>query len=179
MFVLTFLPFYFLPLLSVMIFMGKPDEHRTQHGEDVCLNKGHQHLKCIHEEQHDDTESIQTKTKSDTHRPTEEDHAGETQNHSVASHHVGKETDHQREGFREYSEEFDDRHHRNRIGLQEQRNLWPEDLLPVLLVGKDVDGEHRTDCQEEGDIDITRHIRSTREDGDQSDEVTCHLIRSS
>ena len=173
MFVLTCLLSNFLPLLSVMLFMGKPDEHRTQHGEDVCLNKGYQHLKRIHKEQHDNTESVQTKTKSDTHRPTEENHTSETQDHSVTSHHVGKETDHQREGLREYSEEFDDRHHRNGIGFQEQRNLWPEYLLPVFLVGKDVNGKHRTYCQEEGDIDITRHIRSTRKDRDQSDEVTC------
>ena len=146
MFVLTFLYklLVFNSLLSMVIFMGKPDKHRTQHGEDVCLNKGYQHFKRIHEEQHDDTESIQTKTKSDTHRPTEEDHASETQDHSVASHHVGKETDHQREGLREYSEEFDDWHHRCGIGLQEQRNLRPEYLLPIFLVGKDVNGKHRT-----------------------------------
>ena len=152
--------------------MGKPDEHRTEHGEDVSLNESHQQLKQVHEEQHDDTEGIQAKTESDTHRPTEEDHAGETEHHGVPSHHVGEETDHQGEGLCEHTEQFDDRHDRSGIGLQEQWHLRPEDLLPVLFVGKDVDGQHRAQRQEEGDVDITRHIGSAREDGNQSDEVT-------
>ena len=59
------------------------------------------------------------------------------------------------------------------ISLQEQRNFWPEYLLPILLVGKDVDGKHRTQSQEEGDIDITCDISATREYWYQADEVTC------
>ena len=65
MFVLTFIPF--LPLLSMVLLVGKPDEHSTQHGEDVSLNKGHQQLKQVHEEQHEDAEGIQAETESDTH----------------------------------------------------------------------------------------------------------------
>jgi len=158
--------------LRVVFLMGKADEHGTQHGEDVSLNEGHQQLEQIHEEQHEDTEGIQAETESDTHRPTEEDHTRETEHHGVACHHVGKETDHQGEGLREDTEEFDEGHHWHRISLQEEGHLRPEDLLPVLLVGEDVDGQHRTQGQEEGYVDITRHVGTTWEDWDQSDEVT-------
>ena len=130
-------------LLSAVFLMGKPDKHRTQHSEDVSLNEGHQQLKQVHEEEHDDAEGIQAKSESDTHRPTEEDHACEAEHHSMSCHHVGKETDHQRKGLREDTEELDDGHDRCRIGLQEQRYLRPEDFRPVLLVGEDVDGQHR------------------------------------
>ena len=156
----------------MMFLMGKSDEHGTQHREDVSLNEGHQQLQEVHEEEHEDAEGVQAETESDTHRPTEEDHAGETEHHGMACHHVGKETDHQGEGFREDTEKFDERHHWRGIGLQEQRHLRPEDLLPVLLVGEDVDGQHCTQGQEEGDVDVTRHVGTTWEYRDQSDEVT-------
>ena len=152
--------------------MGEPDEHSTQHGEDVGLNEGHQQLKQVHEEQHEDAEGIQAETESDTHRPTEEDHAGEAEHHGVASHHVGKETDHQGEGLREDAEEFDERHHRRRICLQEQRYFGPENLLPVFLIGEDIDGKHRTQRQEEGDVDISRHVSAAGDYRNQADEVT-------
>ena len=103
--------------LRVVFLMGKADEHGTQHGEDVSLNESHQQLEQVHEEQHEDAKGVQAKTKSDTHRPTEEDHTGEAEHHSMASHHVGKETDHQCEGLREDTEEFDEWHHWCRIGL--------------------------------------------------------------
>ena len=67
MFVLTCLLSNFLPLLSVMLLMGEPDEHSTQHSEDVGLNEGHQQLEQVHEEQHEDAEGIQAETESDTH----------------------------------------------------------------------------------------------------------------
>ena len=73
-YIFAFLNFYIFTLLLVVLLVGKPDEHRTKHCEDVCLNKSNQQLQQIHEEQHDDAKGIQAKTKSDTHRPTEEDH---------------------------------------------------------------------------------------------------------
>ena len=152
--------------------MGKPDEHSTQHGENVRLNKGYQQLQKIHKEEHEDAEGVQAETKSDTHRPTEEDHTGEAEHHGVAGHHVGKETDHQGEGLREHTEELDERHHRCGIGLQEHRHIRPEYLLPIFFVGEDVDSQHRTQGQEEGDIDVSRHVGATGEDWYQSDEVT-------
>ena len=60
-----------------MFLMGKPDEHRAEHCEDVGLNKSHQHLQQIHEEEHDDAKGIQAEAEAHTHRPTEEDHARE------------------------------------------------------------------------------------------------------
>ena len=40
-------------LLSMMFFMSKPDEHRTQHSEYISLDKSHQQLKRVHEQQHE------------------------------------------------------------------------------------------------------------------------------
>ena len=90
----------------------------------------------------------------------------------MACHHVGKETNHQGKRLCEYAEEFDDRHHGCRIGLQEERHIGPENLFPVLLVGKDVDGQHRAQGKEERDVDVARHVGSSGEDGNQSDEIT-------
>ena len=116
-----------------MVLMGKPNEDRTQHGENVSLDESNQQLQRIHEEQHDDAEGVESKAESYAHRPTEEDHASERQDHSMACHHVGKETDHQGERLREDTEELYDRHNRGGIGFQEQRHLRPENLLPMLM----------------------------------------------
>ena len=171
----TYYSYFFLKKksLCVVVLVGKPDEHSTQHGEHISLDESHQQLKRIHEEQHDDAEGVQAETESHTHRPAEEDHAGEREDHRVACHHVGKETDHQRKGLGEHAKQLDEGHDRSRIGLEEEGHLGPEYLLPILLVGKDIDGEHRAQCQEEGDIDVARDVGAAREDRNQSDEVTC------
>ena len=90
----------------------------------------------------------------------------------MSSHHVGKETDHKCEWLCEHSEQLDKRHYWSGIRLEEQRNLRPENLLPVLLVGKQVDGKHRTYSQEEGDVDVTSNVCASWEYRNQSDEIT-------
>ena len=159
-------------LLSVVFLVCQADEHGTKHSKHVRLYKRYQQLKCIHKQKHDDAEDVQTHTKTYAHRPTEEDNACEREYHSVSSHHVGKETDHKCEWLCEHSEQLDKRHYWSGICLEEQRNLRPENLLPILLVGKQVDGKHCTYSQEEGDVDVTSNVCASWEYRNQSDEIT-------
>ena len=89
----------------------------------------------------------------------------------MTCHHIGKETDHQGKRLCEDTYNLNHRDKRCRVGLQEQWNLWPEYLLPVLLVTVEVNGNHRTDGKEERDVDVTRHVTATREDWEQSHKV--------
>ena len=102
-----------------MLLVCQSDKHSTKHGEHICLNECHQHLKQVHEEEHDDTEEIQAQTITYTHRPAKEDDTGEAENNSMTCHHVGKETDHQGKRLGEYAEELDDWHDGGWISLQE------------------------------------------------------------
>ena len=154
-----------------MVFMGQADKHGTEHREDVGLDEGHQHLEKVHEEQHDDAEGVQTQSVAHTHRPSEEDDAREAQDDGMAGHHVGEETDHQGEGLGEDAEELYHGHDGHGIGLEEQRHFGPEDFLPVLFVGKEVDDQHRAEGQEEGDVDVARDVATTGEDGQQAHHV--------
>ena len=154
-----------------MLLMSQSDKHGTEHREDISLNKGYQQLQAVHEEQHDDTERFQTDTIAYAHGPTQEYHAGEREDHGVTGHHVGKKTNHQGKGLGDDTKELDDGHDGRGIGLQEQRHLWPEDFLPVLFVGKDIDSQHRAECQEERDVDIASHVGTCREDGNQANQV--------
>lgn len=150
----------------MMLGVSKTDEYCREEGEDVGLNEGYKDLYKIHEEKHQCAEGIETKAHASSHGPSEEDDASEREDNGMASHHVGKETDHEGEGLGENTNDLDDGNQRSRVGLQEERHFGPEDFLPVLFVTKDVNEKHRADCEEEGNVDITRHISATGEDGE-------------
>ena len=150
-----------------MLLVCQSDKHGTKHREHISLHKSHQQLKRIHEEQHDGTKQMQSGTHSRSHGPTQENDTREGQYHSVSRHHIGKETDHQRKGLGEHSEQLYSRHDGNR-SLQEYGHIGPEDILPVLSVAKQVDSQERTHSQEKRDVDVTRHVRATWEDRQQS-----------
>ena len=149
----------------MMLRMRQTDEHGREQREHVSLNKGHQQLHTIHEEEHDGTEEIESETHAYAHRPAQEYHAREAQDDGVSGHHVGKETDHQCEGLGEDAHHLDDGNERCGIRLEEQGHLGPEDFLPVFLVAEDVDQEHRAEGEEERDVDVARHVGSTWEYG--------------
>ena len=90
----------------------------------------------------------------------------------MSCHHIGKETDHQGEGLREHTKQLDGWHDGDR--LEEDGHIGPENLFPVLLVAKQVDGEERHEGQQERDVDIARYVRTTREDGQQTHKVGHH-----
>ena len=128
----------------LMLLMCQSDEYGRQHSEHVGLHKGYQQLKGVHEEQHDGTEQIQSRTHCRSHGPAQEDDAREGQYHSMSCHHIGKETDHQREGLGEDTEQLNGWHDGD--SLQEEGHIRPEDVLPVLTVTKQVDCQERTQC---------------------------------
>lgn len=154
-----------------MLRMSKADEHGGEEGEHVGLYERHKNLDEIHEEEHEGAEGIEAEAHASSHGPTQEDDAREGEDDGVARHHVGKETDHEGERLREDADNLDDGNQRGRVGLEEEGNLGPEDLLPVFLVAKDVDKQHGADGKEEGDVDVARHISATREDGEKAEDV--------
>ena len=148
--------------------MCQSDEDGTQHGEHVSLDECHQELQTVHEEYHDKAEQRQTRAEERVERPSDEDDGGERQDDGMSCHHVGKETDHQRKGLGQNTKQFDEGHDGHGVCLQESRHVGPEDFLPVLLVAEEVDGQHGAQRQEERDVDVTRHVGSTREYRQQS-----------
>ena len=157
--------------MSLMFGMSQADKHGTEHRKDVSLDEGYKELQTIQEENHDKAEYGKTRAKCRIERPSDEDDGCKRQDNGVACHHVSKETDHQGEGLGDDAKDLDDRHDSNGISLQERWYIGPEYLLPVLLVAKEVDGQHRAERQEEGDIDIARHVSTTREDGQEAQHV--------
>ena len=151
--------------MSLVLRVRQSYEDGTKHRKDVSLDEGHQELQTVHEEHHHETEQRQTRTQEGIQRPSDEDDSGERQDNGVTGHHVGKETDHQGEGLGDDTKDFDNRHDGCRISLQEHWYVGPEDFLPVFLVTEEVHGQHRTEGQEERDIDVTRYIGSTWEYG--------------
>ena len=150
--------------------MGKPYEDSAQQSEDVGLYEGDQKLQTVHEEEHQDAEDVKSDTEAHTHCPSQEYHAGEAEYHGVTCHHVGEETYHQGKRLGKDAENLDDGHQWN--GLQEDWHIGPQYVFPILLVAKEVDGQHRAYRQEEGDIDIACHVDTAGEEGYQSHEVT-------
>ena len=176
----TILPFYFftfLPLLFVMLLMCQTDEHRTQHREHVSLYECHQQFEGVHEQQHDDAEQVQADTHANTHSPAQEDHTAEAEYHGVACHHVGKETDHQGEGLGEHTEQLNHWHQRN--SFQEDGHIGPEDILPILLVAKQVNGQERAECQEDITPGRDPTNRSAQEAIDASGRAALYFASSS
>ena len=78
--------------------------------KNIFGDKRHQNFKQVHEQQHDYAKSVQSKTKTNAHRPTKKNHTGETQYHCMTCHHVSKETNHQSKRLGEHAEQLDDRH---------------------------------------------------------------------
>ena len=101
----------------MMFLVRQSDEHCRKHCEHVCLDECDEELKTVHEEQHDDAERVESESESHSHRPSEEDDSCETQYDGMSRHHVGKETDHEREWFGEHTEELNHRHYGHGVRL--------------------------------------------------------------
>ena len=49
--------------------------------------------------------------------------------------------------------------------------MWPKDIFPILLIAKEVYGNHSADGKEERHIDVSRHISTTWEYWQQTKNV--------
>ena len=88
----------------------------------------------------------------------------------MSCHDVGKKTDHQGKRFRKDSEEFYQRHHRNRH-LQPCRYFGPEDILPIGLGSEEVREQEGNGRQYQGNGNVTCYVRTTRENRNQPHQV--------
>ena len=70
-------PYQYSASLCVMIYMCEADEDSREKREDVCLHECDEHLKAVHEQEHDGTEEVQSDAVGYSHRPSEEDDACE------------------------------------------------------------------------------------------------------
>ena len=84
--------------------------------------------------------------------------------------HVSKKTDHQCKRFCENSEELYKRHHRHRY-LQPPGYIRPENIFPICLSSKNVNGKECTDSQYHCDCNISGDICPTRKYWNQSHKV--------
>lgn len=89
------------------------DEHCREHGENIGLDKCHDALEAIHEDQHDSAEHGDAGADGDADLHGYEDNGDESQNYGVSCHHVGEKTNHQGERFGKNAKHFNDRHDGN------------------------------------------------------------------
>ena len=100
----------------------------------------------------------------------------------MAAHHVGEKTDAESRRLREDSEYLDHLHDREGE-LQEQRNVRPEDILPIMLRTEDIGDYKSHESKDKCDGDIAGKVRTAGEYHDQShkvhrqdEEETCEQI---
>ena len=80
---------------------------------------------------------------------------------------LAKKTNHQCKRFREDPEKLDERHHRHR-NFQPPRYIRPENIFPIMFGSENINRKERTDSQYHCDRNISRHIRPTGKEWDQS-----------
>ena len=88
----------------------------------------------------------------------------------MSRHDVCKKPDHERERLRYQSEQFYRLHYRQRK-FQEQRNIRPQNLLPIMLVSKYIDRQEGAQGQNHRHGYVSRNIRSARKERHYSQEV--------
>ena len=126
---------------------GHADIQCRKHGEDECLDVSHQTFQYAdeHTEDHRDYRYSSTHTHGDS-VADDEDNDHEAKDDDVSSRHVGKESDHKYDGFRENTDQFNHRH--------EGEDLEPcgdarrvEDIDPIVLVAAEVGDEEGDDAR--------------------------------
>ena len=118
--------------------------------------------KRIHKDVEQYRSHCQRSVQSRSHTCRDKYQAGKHQHCHVPCQHIGKKTDHQSKRFCENSEELDKRHHRHRY-LQPPGYIRPENIFPICLSSKNINGKECTDSQYHCDCNISGHICPTRE----------------
>ena len=92
---------------------GHANVEGGEHGEDECLDVSHQTFQHTdeHTEYHRDYRYSSTHTHGDG-VTDDEDNDHEAKDDDVSSRHVGKESDHKYDGFRENTDQLNHRHER-------------------------------------------------------------------
>ena len=150
--------------------MGQSNEYRAQHGEYKSLDEGYQELEEVHEDHEQEADGADAGPRDDALLKRNENYACQGDCYGVSAEDVGKESNHQCERLGKYTKELDDGDDGDRH-LEPPGYVWPKDILPVVLVAKEVDQQHRAQGKKESDGDITCQVRSSGEDGDESHDV--------
>ena len=91
----------------------------------------------------------------------------------MAAHHIGKQTNHQRDGLGEDAENFNHRHQRQ---FQSHGHVGPENFFPVFFVAGEVGhqecgyGKHHGHCQIAGKIGATGKYHNQAQQVHREDE---------
>ena len=133
------------------------DEHGREHSEHHCLDEADQALKAHHEDTHDDAQGRHRQLYGDSLRGYQEDDTRDSHRNGVTGHHVGKETDHQCKGLGEDTHKLN---HGNDGdgGFQPCGHIGPEDVLPVMLVARELHDDKGAEGKEERHGDVARHV---------------------
>jgi len=133
------------------------DEYGREHGEHHCLDEADQALEAHHEDTHDHTQSRHRQLYGHRLGSHQEDDTHDGHRDGVTGHHVGKKSDHQGEWLREDTHELNHGNDGNR-SLEPGGHIGPEDVLPVVLVARELHDQEGAEGQEERHGDISRHI---------------------
>ena len=151
----------FVLLLNVLfVFRLHPrqsDEDGGEHREHHRLDEAHQAFEAHHEDAHDDAQARHGELHGNSLSGHEEDDTRDSHRDGMTGHHVGEKSDHQGEGLGEDTYKLDDGNDGYRR-LQPRWHVGPEDVLPVVLVARELHDEEGAEGQEEGHGNVARHI---------------------
>ena len=124
----------------MMLRMRHKDKHGGEDGKHIGLYETHQRVEQEHKQGESEGEHRCGGTHSHSKQAAENEYQRHKHNHHhVAAHHIGKQTNHQRDGLGEDAENFNHRHQRQ---FQSHGHVGPENfqysLLPVRLVTRNV-----------------------------------------
>ena len=150
---------------------GHANVHRTEQGEDECLDERHQQLHQSHEDVEENGDRRHSPADNRVHLAEDENQRDERQGDDVAGGDVGEESHHQHERLGEDTDGLHQRHDR-------QRNLQPprharrvEDVFPVLLAGGEGGHEEGDERENARHGDVAGEVRAARENRDDAQHV--------
>ena len=150
--------------------MSQTYEHGAEHSEDVGLDKGHQQFECVHEYHHYEAHKRKRCTKYCAQLACDENHANEGEDNGMATHHIGKQTNHQGKRFGENAKQLNNRHkwhgHFEPCG-----HFGPKDFFPIFFVPKKIDRQKNDKSQTESDGDVAGDVGAAGEYWYEAEEV--------
>ena len=150
---------------------GHADVHRTEQRENERLDERHQQLHQAHEDVEEDGNRGDGPADSRIHLTEDENQGHKRQCDDVASSDVSKKSNHQHKRLCEDTDSLHQRHDRQRDFQPPRHTRRVEDVLPILLAGRESGHEKRDKRQESSDGNVAGEVRTTRENRDNTQHV--------
>lgn len=157
-------------LLFLFLHLRHSDEQGGKSHEHIRLDETYQTFQQGHEHHKQYGNHGNTQTCHDAHLREDEDQTDQHQHHHVTREHVREETYTEGDRLREDTQDLDELHDRDRQ-LQAYRHMWPKDILPVGLRSEDIRQQEGQHSEHQGNRDVTRQVRSTREDRNDTQNI--------